>query len=69
MNVLIKSATVVDSKSDYHNQTIDILIEKGIIAQIGKDLKNPKNYKDVSLDKYDNCSFFKLVANSARYLP
>ena len=50
MNVLIKSATVVDSKSDYHNQTIDILIEKGIIAQIGKDLKNPKNYKDVSLD-------------------
>ncbi|MGJ8593607.1 MAG: dihydroorotase [Aquaticitalea sp.] len=50
MNVLIKSATIVDPKSDFHNQTLDILIEKGIISQIGKQLKNPKNYKEISLD-------------------
>lgn len=50
MNVLIKSATIVDPKSDFHNQTLDILIEKGSISQIGKNLKNPKNYKEITLD-------------------
>ena len=50
MNVLIKSATVIDPKSDFHNQTLDILIEKGLIAQMGNQLKNPKNYKEITLD-------------------
>ena len=50
MNVLIKSATIVDPKSDYHNQTLDILIEKGVISEIGKALRNPKNYKEIQLD-------------------
>ncbi|MCK7591103.1 dihydroorotase [Subsaxibacter sp. CAU 1640] len=50
MNVLIKSATIVDTKSDFHNQTVDILIEKGVITQIGNSLKNPKNYKEVHLE-------------------
>jgi dihydroorotase len=50
MNVLIKSATIVDPKSDFHNQILDILIEKGLISQIGNHLKNPKNYKEITLD-------------------
>lgn len=50
MNVLVKSATVVDPKSDFHNQTVDILIEKGIISQISKRLKNPNNYKEIKID-------------------
>lgn len=50
MNLLLKSATVIDSKSEFHNQTVDILIEKGIITKIGKRVPNPKNYKVVSLD-------------------
>ena len=50
MNVLIKSATIVDSKSDFHNQTLDILIERGVITQISKQIKNPKNYKEIKLD-------------------
>jgi dihydroorotase len=50
MNVLIKSATIVDTQSDFHNQTLDILIEKGTISQIDKNLKNPKNYKEISFD-------------------
>ncbi len=50
MNVLIKSATIVDPKSDFHNQTFDILVEKGTISQIGKNLKNPKNYKEIKND-------------------
>ncbi|NNL16865.1 MAG: dihydroorotase [Flavobacteriaceae bacterium] len=50
MNILIKSATIVDSKSDFHNQTRDILIEKGIISKIARNIKNPKNYKAIKLD-------------------
>src|SRR5690606_17894388 len=50
MNVLIKSATIVDPKSDFHNQTLDILIEKGRITQIAKQIKNQKNYKEIALD-------------------
>ncbi|MBO6606557.1 dihydroorotase [Psychroserpens sp.] len=49
MNVLVKSATIVDPKSDFHNQTVDILIEKGKISQIGKRVQNPKKYKEIRL--------------------
>ncbi|MDG5491915.1 dihydroorotase family protein [Psychroserpens sp. SPM9] len=50
MNVLVKSATIVDPKSDFHNQTVDILIEKGTISQISKRIQNPKNYKEIRQD-------------------
>ena len=50
MNILIKSATIIDSKSDFHNQTRDILVEKGIITKIARNIKNPKNYKVIKLD-------------------
>jgi len=50
MNVLIKSATILDSKSDFHNQTLDILIEKGNITNISKRIKNTNNYKEIQLD-------------------
>lgn len=50
MNVLIKSATIIDAKSDFHNKTQDVLIEKGIITKIGTSLKNSKNYKEIKLN-------------------
>ena len=50
MNLLIKSATIIDSKSDFHNQTQDILVEKGVITKIAKTIRNPKNYKEIRLD-------------------
>jgi dihydroorotase len=50
MNALIKSATIVDSKSDFHNETVDILIEKGRIAEICKRISNPNNYREIKLD-------------------
>ncbi|MFD1015248.1 dihydroorotase [Winogradskyella rapida] len=50
MNALIKSATIVDSKSDFHNETVDILIEKGRISKISIDLDNPNNYQEIALD-------------------
>ncbi|MBR9914973.1 MAG: dihydroorotase [Algicola sp.] len=50
MNVLVKSAIIVDPKSDFHNQTVDILIEKGVISKISKRLSNPKNFKEIKKD-------------------
>jgi len=50
MNVLIKSATIIDPKSDFHNKTQDILIEKGEITAIANRINNPDNYKEVRLD-------------------
>ena len=50
MNVLIKSATILDDKSDFHNQTQDILVENGFITQIAKSLKNPKKYPVIELE-------------------
>lgn len=50
MNALIKSATIVDSKSDFHNETVDILIERGRITKISKRISNPNNYKEIKLD-------------------
>ena len=50
MNALLKSATVVDSKSDFHNKMVDILIEKGRIAKISKKISNPNNYKEIALE-------------------
>ncbi|MCB4808328.1 dihydroorotase [Tamlana sp. 62-3] len=49
MNILVKSATILDSKSDFHNTTQDILIENGVITQIDKTIENSKNYEEVSL--------------------
>jgi dihydroorotase len=45
MNVLIKSATIVDSSSALNGKRVDILIEKGIITQIKTNIKPEKNFK------------------------
>lgn len=49
MNILIKSATIIDSKSEFHNSTQDVLIENGVITKIANSIKNPKNYKEIIL--------------------
>jgi len=48
MNALIKSAKIIDSNSPFNGKTVDILIEKGIIQQIGKSIKNDKSYKEIT---------------------
>ena len=50
MNVLIKSATIIDSKSDFNNKTQDILVKKGVITKIATRISNPNNYKEIKLD-------------------
>lgn len=50
MNALIKSAKIIDNNSTFNGETVDILIEKGIISKIGKSLKNPNNIKEYSFE-------------------
>ncbi|UKM63609.1 dihydroorotase [Flavobacteriaceae bacterium GSB9] len=50
MNILIKSATIIDSKSEFHNSTQDILIEKGTITEIAQSIENTKNYREIHLE-------------------
>ncbi|UMB55002.1 dihydroorotase [Lutibacter sp. A64] len=50
MNLLIKSATIIDPTSPFHNKNQDILIENGKISKISNSLDNPKNYKEIKLD-------------------
>ena len=48
MNLLIKSATILDSSSHLHNTTNDILIENGIIKNISKTIENTNNYTEIT---------------------
>ncbi|MGB1269271.1 MAG: dihydroorotase [Flavobacteriaceae bacterium] len=48
MNILIKSATILDKSSPYNNQTKDILIENGIIIKIDDTIENTNALEEVS---------------------
>ena len=50
MNTLLKSATIIDPSSAYHQQTKDILIIDGKIAQIAAHIPSEKEYAVVSKD-------------------
>ncbi|UPT70683.1 MAG: dihydroorotase [Flavobacterium sp. JAD_PAG50586_2] len=46
MNLIIRQATIVDPKSPFHNQTVDVKITKGIIEEIGVSLLNIDNHEE-----------------------
>ena len=50
MNALLKSATIIDPKSEFHNTTQDILIENGIITKVAQNIKNTNGYKEIALE-------------------
>lgn len=43
MTLLIRAAKIIDPNSKHHQKVVDILIEKGTINEIGKNLKAPKS--------------------------
>jgi len=47
MNILIKSAIIVNNKSPFNGKKVDVLIEKGIIKQIASTIKNENNFKEI----------------------
>ncbi|MFV5685330.1 dihydroorotase [Flavobacterium sp. GB2R13] len=50
MNIIIREAKIIDSKSPFHNKTVDILIVDGFIKKIGKSLPNLEKADEVKLD-------------------
>lgn len=50
MNTIIRSAKIIDSKSPFHNQTVDLLIADGFIKKIGTALPNTDNAEEIKLD-------------------
>ena len=62
MNLLIKSATVVDPASPFNNKVTDILIEKGIITRIDKSIDAEVESVDAT-GYYVSPGFFDLNCN------
>ena len=42
MNLLIKSAKIIDTNSKYHNKIMDVFIKNGKIEKIAKSIKSCK---------------------------
>ncbi|MGK4568773.1 dihydroorotase [Flavobacterium sp. 3HN19-14] len=50
MNLIIREAKIIDPKSAFHDQVVDLLIENGIIKKIGKKLQNPSEFDELKRD-------------------
>ncbi|HKO76205.1 MAG TPA: dihydroorotase [Flavobacterium sp.] len=50
MKIIIREAKIIDSKSPFHNQTVDLLIVDGFIKKIGTALPNTDNSEELKLD-------------------
>lgn len=63
MNILIKSAKIINAQSKHHNMIMDVLIRKGKIEKIAKSIndKNTKEYKAKNL--HLSAGWFDLHAN------
>src|SRR5690606_2785467 len=51
MNIILKKAKIIDSRSKYHNRVVDIKIENGIITGIAQSIKTEKKFEVI---EYDN---------------
>ena len=59
MTTLIKSATIIDSSSPYHNQQKDILIIDGKINKIENSISEKKDYQIVAQENlHVSCGWF-----------
>ena len=62
MNLLIKSATIIDPNSPFNQQVVDILIEKGVIIKIAPELEADAELVEAE-GKYLSPGFFDLNCN------
>ena len=59
MNILIKSATIIDKRSSLNGKTRDILIENGKISKIAARITNPNSYREIKLENlHISCGWF-----------
>ena len=50
MNLIIRQAKIIDPKSSFHNQTLDLKIKNGKFEKIGSNLENSDNYEELKLE-------------------
>ncbi|BAU54124.1 dihydroorotase [Mucilaginibacter gotjawali] len=62
MNLLIKSATIIDPNSPFNQKIADVLIEKGIITQIAPEIETDTEIFEAE-GKYISPGFFDLNCN------
>ena len=67
MNTLLKSVTIVDKTSVFHNNKVDLLIENGIISNIDFNINNPKNYKEID-DANEITRLLKNISEKAPHI-
>jgi dihydroorotase len=48
MKILIREAKIIDSKSPFHQQIVDVKISDGLIEKIGKNIAKDSLYKEIS---------------------
>ena len=49
MNLILRKAKIIDSKSPFHNQVVDVEIEGGVFKNIGKDLDKKDDFQEIEL--------------------
>ncbi len=54
MNILIKSAHIIDSNSTHNGKVMDVLIENGIIKSIKSKITPEKNVKVIESENLFN---------------
>ncbi len=52
MKLILKKATVINSKSPFHNQQVDIKINNGIFEKISKSIPADKDYKEITFNDF-----------------
>ncbi|HLF53142.1 dihydroorotase [Flavobacterium sp.] len=50
MNLIIREAKIIDPKSPFHNQIVDVQIGNKTIEKIASNLPNPNGFKEIKLD-------------------
>ena len=50
MNLIIRTATIIDQKSPFHNQKVDVKISNGIIEKIGSKLPNTEGIQEIQFE-------------------
>lgn len=49
MNIIIRQATIVDPKSPFHNQTVDVKINNGVFEKISPTLPKENGYQEIEI--------------------
>ena len=50
MNLIIRQAKIIDPKSNFHNQIVDLKIVEGKFQKIGSNLSNSENLEELNLE-------------------